>query len=211
MARPSRNTDKLLITAGRKLLPKTGISGLSLRRVAAEAKVNLGMFHYHFHGKRDFVRRVLQEVYEEFFKGFSLESAKGGPAAERLEACLVALAHFARRNRELILMMVRDAMDGEPEALRFARENFPRHIGIVARLVVECQKEGSLREGLVPMQVFFLAMNSVLPNIGATLVERSGTKTALGMPLPRFRDMLLSDESIELRVKTALRGVRRTP
>jgi len=48
MSRPSKNTDKLLIQAGRRLLPETGVSGLSLRRGAQEAGVNLGMFPYYF-------------------------------------------------------------------------------------------------------------------------------------------------------------------
>ncbi|MBN1226445.1 MAG: TetR/AcrR family transcriptional regulator, partial [Deltaproteobacteria bacterium] len=48
MPRPSKNTDKRLIQAALKMLPKTGCSGLSLRSVARIADVNPGMFYYHF-------------------------------------------------------------------------------------------------------------------------------------------------------------------
>ncbi|MDD5303347.1 MAG: TetR/AcrR family transcriptional regulator [Elusimicrobia bacterium] len=115
MSRPSRSTDKLLIRAGRKLLPETGVSGLTLRRVALAAKVNLGMFHYHFGSKREFSRRVLQEIYEDFFKDFSVETGGPAPAKERLRRALNALARFARDNRKLILAIVRDMMEGEAE------------------------------------------------------------------------------------------------
>ena len=46
MTRPSQNTDWRLIRAGRELLPEPGITGLSLRREADRAGVNLGMFHW---------------------------------------------------------------------------------------------------------------------------------------------------------------------
>ena len=48
MARPSQNVDQRLLEAGLALLPQTGCAGLSVRRLADHAGVNLGMFHYHF-------------------------------------------------------------------------------------------------------------------------------------------------------------------
>lgn len=45
MARPSQNIDCALLDAGLALLPVTGCSGLSVRRLTEQAGVNLGMFH----------------------------------------------------------------------------------------------------------------------------------------------------------------------
>ena len=74
ITRPSKNTDKEFIEVALEMLPETGCSGLSLRVIAKKAKVNLGMFYYHFGSKKEFIRVVLQEVYERFFKGFEIEA-----------------------------------------------------------------------------------------------------------------------------------------
>ena len=64
MPRPSQNVDQLLIDAGLELLPETGCAGLSVRKLTEHAGVNLGMFHYHFRNKDNFVRTLLQRTYE---------------------------------------------------------------------------------------------------------------------------------------------------
>src|SRR5688572_1720742 len=133
MARPSQNTDQRLIQAARKLLPETGCSGLNLRQVAARAKVNLGMFHYHFKTKNEFLRQVLQEVYEEFFKELELEAAHYPTPKENLRAALSVFAAFARDNRRLFFALMRDAMNGEQVAQDFLRANLHRHIEILVR------------------------------------------------------------------------------
>ena len=208
MSRPSRNTDKLLLRAGRRLLPKTGIRGLSLRKVAAEAGVNLGMFHYHFKSKRTFVRLVLQEFYEEFFAGFTVES--GGEAAplERLGRALTSLARFARDNRELLLAVIRGILEGDPEAARFAKANVPRHLSIIAELVAVCQEQGSLRPMPVPSAVAFLAGGTIAPGLAFGIVEAASADRA---GLGRLKAALASDEAIRARMEAALRGLRRDP
>lgn len=207
MSRPSRNTDKRLIQAGRKLLPETGISGLSLRRVAAEAGVNLGMFHYNFKTKRRFTRLVLQEIYEEFFKGFSVETGGDFSPFDRLRKALVALARFARDNRKLFLAMLRDVLEGEAEAVRFAQENLPRHLSIIAGLIRDCQRRGLIQEMPLPAAVAFLAGSTAMPNIAMGLIERASAKSPFGLAMKQVEPLLISDAAIAKRVELALRGL----
>ncbi|HBL17371.1 MAG: hypothetical protein A2X36_11010 [Elusimicrobia bacterium GWA2_69_24] len=209
MPRPSRNTDLLLIAAGKKLLPATGVSGLSLRKVAAAAKVNLGMFSYHFGSKREFTRRVLQDIYEEFFKDFTLESSRGADPEARLEAALCRLGRFAAENRGLLVALLRDAIDGDPEVLRFAKENLPRHLGIITGLVRECRRKGLLGDAPLPQLIPFLIVSVVAPNAVAGLLERTLPKLPFGLPLALFKPMLLSEEANRFRAKAAIKGLGR--
>lgn len=210
MSRPSRSTDKLLIRAGRKLLPETGVSGLTLRRVAAAAKVNLGMFHYHFGSKREFSRRVLEEIYGDFFKDFSTET--GGPAApkERLRRALAALARFARDNRKLILAIVRDVMEGDAEATEFAKASIPRHMEIIAGLVRECQRRGELMEMPLPLAMSFLLGAAAMPNVAMGVIERSSAKRPFGLAPDALFPLFSSDKSIAVRVDLALAALGRS-
>lgn len=204
MPRPSRSTDALLIDAGRKLLPETGISGLTLRRVAAEAKVNLGMFHYHFGSKREFSRRVLEEIYGDFFKGFAAETGAPASARERLRRALIALARFARDNRKIILAIVRDVMEGDPEATEFAKANIPRHMEIIAGLIRECRRRGEVREMPVPLAMSFLLGAAAMPNVAMGVIERSSAKRPFGLTPAALFPLFSSDKSIAIRVDLAL-------
>ena len=64
MPRPSQRIDDALLASGRELYPRLGSSGLSLRALTEHAGANLGMFHYHFKTKDNFLRTLLQQLYE---------------------------------------------------------------------------------------------------------------------------------------------------
>lgn len=208
MSRPSRNTDKLLLKAGRKLLPETGIAGLSLRRVAAEAGVNPGMFYFNFKTKRRFARLVLQEMYEEFFKDFTVEvcGASVSPK-ERLRKAIVTLAKFARDNRRLFVMMIHDVVEEDAEAIRFSAENLPRHLQVIAGLIHECQKRGVIRELPLPGAMAFLAGSVVMPVIALGLAERASARRPFGVHLKQVGPLLASDAAIEARAELALKAL----
>src|SRR5262245_39077088 len=138
MPRPSSNTDEKLLKAGRDLLPLTGISGMNIRQVAKKARVNMGMFHYHFKTKDAFARRLLQEYYEEMFATLESKTRSGSPL-EQLRAVIFTFGCFARDNRHLLLGMFRDMALGEPATVDFIRANLHRHVELILRLVVEAQ------------------------------------------------------------------------
>jgi AcrR family transcriptional regulator len=101
MTRPSAHLDRKLVSAARAMLPETGFSGLAVRAVARRAGVNVGMFHYHFKTKEIFLRRVLQECYEDFLQNFREAAQAPGSSRARLRRVLVSFARFARDNRVL--------------------------------------------------------------------------------------------------------------
>jgi AcrR family transcriptional regulator len=212
MSRPSAHLDRKLVSAARVMLPETGLSGLSVREVARRARVNVGMFHYHFKSKKAFLHRVLGEVYQDFLVSFQ-EAAEGpGTPRERLRRVLVAYARFGRENRTIYSMMMRELMNGRPEMLSFARANFARHSDALMRLVEECRREGSIRNLPTPGLCMFAMGSMGMPNVASTCMERSGQKTLGGRPAKEFIQMLLSDEMIETRadmVMAALAAGRR--
>jgi AcrR family transcriptional regulator len=104
--------DKLLLKAGRELLLETGAANLKVRQVAARAGVNLGMFHYHFRTREHFLTSVFQEIYEDFFKTFVLESSGTDSPLARLSRALTVMARFVRDNRPILLMLLMDCVQG---------------------------------------------------------------------------------------------------
>jgi AcrR family transcriptional regulator len=201
MPRPSRNVDEQLLRAGRALFPDAGCEGLSLRRVASHAGVNLGMFHYHFKTKDTFVRRVLQGLYEEMFSGLQLAVAVGDPPLPALRRAVAVIAHFGRDNRRLLGRLVADAMNGQPLALEFLRANFPRHFAVIVGLVSACQQAGSMRPLPVEQAVAFLAGAVGAPILFGGLVATRWPDSEL---VDRLEQDVLSDDAIGVRIDLAL-------
>jgi AcrR family transcriptional regulator len=157
MPRPSRNIDQLLIQAALELLPQTGVRALSIRRVAEHAGVNLGMFHYHFKTKDVFIATVLQQLYDGMFANLELESHRSILPVENLRAAMLVLAYFARDQRQLLVRLLGDGFSGEAAAVEFLKANLPRHVGVIATLIMQCQQAGVLRQVAVPQAFAFLA------------------------------------------------------
>ena len=202
MPRPSQDIDQALLRAGRELYPERGCAGLAVRAVAEHAGVNLGMLHYHFRTKDNFLRAVLQQMYEEMFEQLGVEAAHDAPARDRLRAALVTIATFLRANRRSVARVWIDAMAGEAVAREFMRANAPRHIGLLAALLEAAQREGSLRD-LPPLQRLVTLLGAVaLPIVFVAGVVDAGVEP--GPLLRTFEAEVLSDAAIAQRVDLLL-------
>jgi AcrR family transcriptional regulator len=209
MSRPSSHLDRKLVAAARAMLPETGFSGLAVREVARRAGVNVGMFHYHFKTREAFVRRVLAECYEDFLQSFREAAQAPGSSRARLRRVLVTFARFARDNRVMYTLMLRELLNASPEMYAFAKSNFPRHISVVMRLMSDCRKEGTVRPLPVPMLAMFAMSSMGLPNVAVAGLERNGVRTMLGRPVKEFSGMLLSDQMIETRADMVMAALAR--
>jgi AcrR family transcriptional regulator len=207
MSRPSQNTDEKLIKTGLEMLEQSGLSRMNLRQVAAKAGVNLGMIHYHFKTKDQFIHAVLQDIYEKFFANFSLKVEEGKTPLEKLRQAVFTLGQFSRDNRRLLLSLIQDALDHNKEVRAFVQKNFTRHGLIILDLISQCQRNGSLvKMDKAQMLVFLLPsvlaaslMVGMLEHVQATLLMKAFVK-GFGAPL-------LSDKAIQRRVDWALKSL----
>ena len=209
MIRPSNKLDAALLASGRALFPSTGCAGLSLRALAEHAGVNPGMFHYHFKSKDNFLRALLQQMYEEMFASLQLEAGHDGPTLARLRGALLALATFARDNRRVLARIWIDALAGEPVALAFLNDNAPRHVGLLVALVERARAEGVLRD-LPPVQrLAFLLGALVMPMIfAAGLADTGAAPPAIRAA---FDAQVMSDAAMAERVDLALAALAAQP
>lgn len=206
MVRPSRNVDVALLEAGRALFPQSGIAGLSVRKVAERAGVNLGMFHYHFKTKDAFVRALLQRLYDGMFAELELAASADARPVEALRASANVLARFVRDNRLLLRRLMADAVASEPIAVEFVRSNLPRHIGVIGALVAAGQRAGVLKPLPIAQALAFIAGAVGGPIlIGGAIVEREEAPAALRRT---FESAVLSDAALAERVDLVLAGLR---
>lgn len=205
MARTPGNAEKLLIDAGMKIVSRQGCSGLRIRDVADRAGVNLGMFHYHFRSKKRFTRRLLQEMYEDFFSQLTVASREGKDSITQLRNSLRTMARFIRDHRDFYAVLMKDILNADPEVLLFIRQNVPRHAAVVGNLLERCQKEGELVKLPFPQAMSFIMSGLNFPNIVAGMIEGMG----LGdLPLMAKANQIMSDRAIEQRLDMILKGMK---
>ncbi|OGR82340.1 MAG: hypothetical protein A3J74_08565 [Elusimicrobia bacterium RIFCSPHIGHO2_02_FULL_57_9] len=200
MSRPSRNIDRRLLETARAMLPETGILGLKVREVARRAGVNLGMFHYHFRSKDAFVRGLLQEIYEDFFARLHLETSGSGSPLDRLSRALLIVGRFARDNRNLFIVLLREALSGDRGTMEFAKRNIPRHVGIILGLYEECRRAGLVKPLAAPVAVSFLMGGIFGPNCVVSMLERAGARRPFGLSMKELSNLFLSDGAVEARM-----------
>ncbi len=198
-----------MLQAGRELFAHQGCAGLSVRAVAERAGANPGMFHYHFKTKDQFLRAVLQQVYEEIFAGLAGAVAQDGPAIVRLREALVAAGTLLARHRLVIARLWMDAIGGEPVAVEFLQRNAPRHLGLLRALLEQAQSEGSLRS-IAPLQCLATLMGAAaLPSVFASRLFE------VALPQPGFQHefarQVLNPEAIAERVDLVLDALRVVP
>jgi AcrR family transcriptional regulator len=209
MSRPSQNLDDQLIAAGIALLPVTGCAGLSVRKLVDHAGVNLGMFHYHFKNKDTFIRAVLQRMYETMYVDLQQRAEAGPDVIDSLRAAVTVLGGFARQHRAMLAMLVSEAMQGEALALDFLRDNLPRHIGVVAALVLRGQAEGRIVDVPAPQLLPFMMSAIAGPVLAGGAMERHDVLPPAFAAL--MQGALLSEQALSMRVELALRAITLSP
>lgn len=202
MPRPSRNIDQILLTSGRTLFPEHGCAGLSLRRLAEHAQVNVGMFHYHFQSKDNFLRVLLQQMYDEMFLQLQAEVAHGGTAIQRVRQSLCLLGRLMREHGAWLGRVWSDAAHQEPVALQFLKNNGSRHVMLLLSLLEQAAQEGAWVP-MAPMQRLSFLMGAV---VAPMLIAPRAIQ--LGIAPPQLSEQVhtdvLSDHGIAERVDRAL-------
>lgn len=209
MARPSQNIDQRLLDAGLELLPTTGCRSLSVRQLTERAGVNLGMFHYHFKTKDNFIGAVLQRVYEEMFSELVLHAGAANRPLVNLRNLLRTLARFAHRHRLLMVRLVSDALSGERLPAEFLKNTLPRHFRLIAELVAAAQRDGSLVKAPLPQ-----VMATIVGAVAAPLLAGSAMQQHHLLP-PELAAALdaqvLSEKALDQRIDLVLRGLATKP
>lgn len=209
MARPSKNIDQTLLQSGRYLFPQCGCCDMSLRALTEHAQVNMGMFHYHFRSKDNFLTILLQSMYEELFVQLQAETLHPGSALQRLRQTLLLLARLLREHGTWLSRVWLDASRGEEVALQFLQKNAPRHMQLILNLILQAIEEKSFAS-IAPMQAFTFLMGAIAsPMLIAPRMMQLGFAPAFLQE--QLHESVLSDRGIEDRVNRALYALQINP
>lgn len=205
MARPSQNQDQALLQAGRQLYPQFGCAGLSVRMLAQQAGVNIGMFHYHFKSKELFIQHLLQDWYEQMFAQLQLEVAGEAETLEKLRHAILLIARLMREHGDWFGRVWQEAGQGQTVALSFLQRNGKRHVQVLLGLIQLAIAQKQL-PALPPVQLMTYLMGAVVsPMFMAPRVIQLGVAPVeLQQAL---NSSVVSDQGIQQRLELALAGL----
>lgn len=103
MAR-TRDTRERIIESARDLYLRTGVSGLSMRKVAQAAGISATAIYRHFESKATLMLAVLEEGFE-LFASYLWRGLQGSDARERLQLTGTGYMHFALEQRAYYRVM----------------------------------------------------------------------------------------------------------
>lgn len=208
MARPSKKIDQTLLQSGRVLFPHCGCCDLSLRALTEHAQVNMGMFHYHFRSKDNFLSILLQSMYEELFVQLQAETLHPGTALQRLRQSMLLLARLLREHGAWLSRVWADAGRGDVVANQFLQKNGARHLQLILSLILQAMEDKDI-EQIAPMQAMTFLMGSIAaPMLIAPRVIQLGFAPAFFQE--QMQEAVLSDAGIAERVDRALFALRQS-
>ena len=206
MSRPSGNADRLMIEAGKKIAREEGCSFLRIREIVDRAHVNLGMFHYHFKNRKNFVRVLLSEVYGEFFSELTKVTHREAESIDQLRESLILMGVFLHRNRKIAMALLRDLLNGDPDVLKYNRKRMPPHAEFIKELMLNCQREGSLPK-ISPHQIMPLFLGAIVQPVFIAEIMEKMEKSDHQKPFFDF-NQIMSKRAIAQRVDILLGGMR---
>ena len=148
MSRPSQNIDKKLIEIGKKKMIEQGISNISIRSICIESGVNLGMFHYYFKSKENFIKVLFNSMVQDLQNYWSKESEGLLSSKERLERIIFVSAKLFREKKGIFETMMKGFDFTDKFFIQLVRETHKIIYAFCHALTDNCKNDGYLDKNI---------------------------------------------------------------
>jgi len=169
-----------IVAATIRCLARDGYAGLTMKRVAAEARLSQGILHYYFRDKRAILAAAAREVTEDLDRRVAAEARGARGARGRLRALIRACLEVAARDRGVWTVFIE--FWGETlhdrELAELNARTYARTRRLIGRLIAAGVADGAFRPVRVPEAAALVL--AVLDGLSLQLTFDAGV-----MPLAR--------------------------
>lgn len=201
----SAPSEEKLLKLGVRKLSETGVRGMKVRRMCAEAQVSPGTFTAYFGTLEQFTERVLLRWYEPFREAIHRHAEADGNAYERLMAELREGIRFLRSHANVILQLLIDAGEGNIQSRRMLQHVQGEHIAMVIKTIEEAQAGGFLIPG-EPTRLMLYLMGAV--NFPVLAFHQFPKGVVDEIPLYTALLAATDEEECMQRLEWAMKGIR---
>jgi AcrR family transcriptional regulator len=155
-------TRELILDAAREVIGQAGYAGTTTRAVAEQAGVRLSLVHYHFGGKQQLLRALLEHENERLLERQQALYAGPEPLAEKwLRACDYLLADL-RSGYVRVLWELWAIGLGEPELAAHWREALDGWLSLLEHVTADWAEEHGVDLPVSPRAVAALVASAFL-------------------------------------------------
>jgi TetR/AcrR family transcriptional repressor of nem operon len=142
------DTSSQILDTAERLVQRRGYNGFSYADVAAELGITKAGLHYHFAGKGELGRALIERYSQRFAEALAAIDAGGGPAAAKLDAYAAIYADVLRDGRMCLCGMLAADYETLPEPMRSAVVGFfDANESWLTHVLEEGERDGSLDYG----------------------------------------------------------------
>ena len=95
-----------ILDATFKSIYEKGISGLTMRSIAKEAKINQALLHYYFKDKENLLSEFVRILFNRFIYDIEKRYNLSDPPQKKLEAFFEAGKYFVEKQKELFVVLI---------------------------------------------------------------------------------------------------------
>ena len=166
MPRPRSDIRQRVIVAARERFLFEGVDGASLRRIASEARTNIGMVYYYFREKDELLLAVIEDVYVGLMADLERILDPERPIAETLQAASKRAGEMSAEEQMVVRLVIREMLISgtrrDKILHRFSRGHIPLIIGVVMAGIAR----GEIRADVPPLLAMLtVGSAAVLPQL----------------------------------------------
>lgn len=178
MTRPSHNIDVLLFEKGRELLLEVGFDKFSVRTLCKKAGVNLGMFHYYFKTKENFIELLIEQVFEQYLDEQKEAAKKYAKAIDKLRAVMRQRALTGLKNKRLLFMFFKEFINRSFD--KIIKRHRKEELKFLVPIIEQCKRDKDISRDLEVKFILPLLIPSVNFAVATELfkterIEEDGT------------------------------------
>jgi AcrR family transcriptional regulator len=129
-----RETRAAIVRAAFDEFAEHGYVGARVGQITSRAGVGYGTFYKYFASKRDLVRLVMRDVYDDIFANAMAETHSARPVAERAFIDLLASLKAFTRHRQTLLALD-SAVGADPELAEYLAKLQQRDVDVYADII----------------------------------------------------------------------------
>lgn len=162
MARPSKHIDKKLIEIGKKRLMEQGITSISIRSICLESGINLGMFHYYFKSKENYLRILFKGLSDDLQAYWIRESVGLPTSEEKLKKVLLLNTKIMEQFKGVFETIFKDVDIFDDFYRTLAKDLHQKWNTFFADLIDECKKDGYLDKTISTNKLISIIIGGVI-------------------------------------------------
>ena len=121
-----KNSREKILETARLLFPKYGFNGISIRAIAAKARLTTGAVYFHFHNKKDIYKAICLEAIDLLVSKFRRRMAERETPNQKLISTYDTYIEFFSEHRDYynILMEVKADYDSTGDDVQVVVKRF---------------------------------------------------------------------------------------